>query len=198
MSAPYTGPPAPQPGPFSGAPQTPQAQPKRSALPVVLLVIGAVILVGSIIIGAVVAVLSFRSTASGMDSIEVFDSGSGTYTAESGELVQAYVPEGAMIPSCSIAGPTPDAVGEGDSSRSSSTTIEGQTWSSFDSFTAQADGDYEIDCAGTPVALGPPVSIGGIFGTIGGIAVAVGGALLGGLLVLIGGIWLIVRRSKTS
>src|SRR5699024_5563188 len=68
------------------------------------------------------------------------------------------------------------------------------TWVSVDSFTAEQAGDYEVTCDDAPVAVGPPVSIGGIFAGLGGILLAVLGGALGFLLLLLGVILLIVRK----
>ena len=193
MTAPYAG--APQGGPWQPAPTAPVK--KRSKGPLVLLLVGALILVLGLLAGILTAVIGFGATAKGIGDIQVYSSGSGTYTAEAGEDVQAYMPEGSAMPSCSVT--TPDGAQPGDGvNQSSSTTIDGQTWVSFDSFTATSAGDYQIDCGGAPVALGPPVSIGGIFGGIGGVLLAVFGGLLGFLILLGGIIWMVVQRRRTA
>ncbi len=193
MTAAYPG--APQGGQWQPGPAAPVK--RRSKGPVVLLVIGALILVLSLVAGIVLAVIGFGATARGIGDIQVYSSGAGTYTAEAGEEIQAYAPEGSTPPSCSLI--TPDGTEpSGGTNQSSSTTIDGQNWVSFDSFTASAAGDYQIDCAGSPVALGPPVSIGGIFSGIGGVLLAVLGGILGFLLLLAGIIWMVVQRRRTA
>ncbi|QCR53281.1 hypothetical protein C1N80_06595 [Brachybacterium sp. SGAir0954] len=52
--------------------------------------------------------------------------------------------------------------------------------------------------AGSPVALGPPVSIGGIFSGIDGVLLAVLGGILGFLLLLASIIRMVVQRRRTA
>ncbi len=198
---PNSGPLSPQNGayapggmPAPGAPSPYGAAPgpakKPSKAPKILIIIGSVILGLSVIIGVVLAIIGFTGAASSMNELEVLDSGSGTITAEEGESLQIYAEEGAAIPSCEIDGP---AVGAG-TSQSSTIGDGGTTWVSVDSFTAEQAGEYEITCDDGPVAVGPPVSIGGIFAGLGGILLAVFGGALGFLLLLLGVILLIVRK----
>jgi hypothetical protein len=183
--------PGPQPGGGWNQPAPAPAK-KPSKAPKVLIILGAVVLALSLVIGIVVAVIGFGGVASGASKFEVFESGSGTYTAEADETVQLFAEEGVPAPECMIDGP---AVGEGTIQTSSYGDGERQ-WESFRSFTAEQAGDYTIDCGGTPVMVGPPISIGGIFAGLGGIFLAIGGGLLGILLLVIGVIILLVRRSR--
>lgn len=198
-----SGPLAPQPagwnqpgsqpgGGWNQPPGAPAPATKPSKAPKVLIILGAVVLALSLVIGIVVAVIGFGGVASGASKYQVFESGSGTYAAEADETVQLYAEEGVPAPECVVDGP---AVGEG-TIQTSGFGNEGREWDSFDSFTAEQAGDYTIDCAGTPVMVGPPVSIGGIFAGLGGIFLAIGGGALGILLLLIGVIILLVRRSR--
>lgn len=175
-----------QPAPASGPKKTGRA-------PTILMIVGGVILVLSVIAGIVLAAIGIGSTVGGVNDIEVFDSGSGTIAAEEGEVVQLYAEEGTQTPVCQVAAPSADALGAG-TSQTSTTTIDGTSWASFDSFTANTAGEYAIDCGGTPIAAGPPVSIGGIFGAVGGILLGVAGGFVGFVLLAIGVILLIVRR----
>lgn len=175
------------PPPYGTAP-APAKKPSKG--PKILIILGSVVLALSVIIGVVLAVIGFGGAVSDLDDLEVFDSGSGTVTAEAGDSLQVYAEEGAPVPNCSIDGP---AVGEGTSQNSTAGTDEA-TWVSVDSFTAEEAGEYEISCDQGPIAVGPPVSIGGIFAGLGGILLAIGGGALGFLLLLIGVIWLIVRK----
>ncbi|GAA1328695.1 hypothetical protein GCM10009592_16960 [Brachybacterium rhamnosum] len=52
--------------------------------------------------------------------------------------------------------------------------------------------------AGIPVALGPPLSIGGIVSGVGGVLIAVLGGVLGFLLLLAGISWMVVQRRRTA
>lgn len=176
---------APSPQGFAPAPAK-----KPSKAPKILIILGSVILALSVVIGVVLAIIGFGGTVSGMNELEVFESGSGTVTAEAGESLQIYAEEGAPVPSCTIDGP---AVGAGTGQ--SSTMNDGEnSWVSVDSFTAEEAGEYEVSCGDTPIAVGPPVSIGGIFAGLGGIALAVFGGALGFLLLVIGVILLIMRK----
>lgn len=180
---PAAGAPAPH-----GAPPAPAKKPSKA--PKILIILGSVILALSVIIGVVLAFVGFSGAVSTLDELEVFDSGSGTVTAEAGDSLQVYVEEGAPTPSCTIDGP---AVGEGTSQNSTAGTEEA-TWVSVDSFTAEEAGEYEISCDQGPIAVGPPISVGGIFAGLGGIFLAIGGGALGFLLLVLGVILLIVRK----
>lgn len=176
--------------------QTPQRQGTGKA-PKILIILGSIILALAVVIGAVIAIIGIRATAGGIGDIEVFDSGSASITAEAGESLQLYAEAGTDAPACEILSPSGEAPGEG-TIQTSSTSIDGRQWDSFDSFTANEAGEYTVDCAGTPVAVGPPVSIGGIFGAVGGILLAVGGGFLGFVLLAIGVILLIVRKRRVT
>lgn len=187
-----SGPLAPQPAGWNQPAGAPAPARKPSKAPKVLIILGAVVLALSLLIGIVVAVIGFGGVASGASKYQILESGSGTYTAEADETVQLYAEEGVPAPECVIDGP---AVGEG-TIQTSGFGNEGREWDSFYSFTAEQAGDYTIDCGGTPVMVGPPVSIGGIFAGLGGILLAIGGGALGILLLVIGVIILLVRRSR--
>lgn len=187
---------APAPSAFPPHPGGPAAASpaKKSKAPAILMIIGGIILAISLIIGTVITVVGLRATIGGVGDIQVFSEGSGSITADEGDVIQLYAETDTAPPVCEVHAPGPDSVGQG-TSQSSSTTLEGRSWSSFDSFTANDAGSYEIDCGGTPVAVGPPVSIGGIFGTVGGILLGIGGGFIGFVLLLIGLIlWFLGRR----
>ncbi|APX32832.1 hypothetical protein BH708_08990 [Brachybacterium sp. P6-10-X1] len=188
--------PAPQPGasPYGPAGSGPVPTPKKTGkAPVILIVLGGVILAVSVIAGIVITVIGISSAAGGISDIEVLDSGSGTVTAEEGDLLQFYAKAGTPMPSCQVVGPSDGALSDGPN-RTSSTTIDGTQWESFDIAEVKESGEFEIDCGGTPVAVGPPVSIGGIFGAVGGVLLGVGGGFVGFVLLAIGVILLIMRR----
>lgn len=181
---------APQPGGWNQTAPAPAKKPSKA--PKVLIILGAVILGLSLVIGIALTVIGLGGVVSGAEKFQVFEDGSGVYTAEADEIVQLYAEEGAPVPQCTIDGPS---VGEG--TMQSSTYGDGErSWESFDSFTAEEAGDYTIDCGGAPVMVGPPISLGGIFAGIGGIFLAIGGGALGFLLLAIGVILKLVRRSR--
>ncbi len=165
------------------------------------MIIGGIILGLAAAVGITIAIVSIlRITGDAEQIIEHPPEGAATITAEEGELVVLYVQEGAGQPYCTVGGPpAPDSVGTGTSVNYSYEGGGGDRWVSFDSFTAEdAGGDYSIDCGGTPFAAGPPVSIGAILGTVGGILTAVLGGGLGLLLLIIGLILWLVGRSRSS
>lgn len=186
--------PHPAAGPYGPPGPGPTPAPKKTGkAPLVLIILGGVILAVSVIAGIVITVIGISSTVGGINDIEVLDSGSGTVTAEEGDLLQFYAEEGTPAPSCQVTGPSDGALSDGPD-RTSSTTIGGTAWESFDIATVNESGEFAIDCGGTPVAVGPPVSIGGIFGAVGGILLGVGGGFVGFVLLVIGVILLIVRK----
>ncbi|MGP9539575.1 hypothetical protein ACT3SP_16340 [Brachybacterium sp. AOP43-C2-M15] len=197
---PSSGPLSPQPGHpapggmYSPAPQGGHSAPakKPSKAPKILIIVGAAILVLSLIVGVVLAVIGFGGLASTASKVEVFESGSGTITAEAGDSLQLYAEEGTPAPQCTVDGPS---VGPGTSQTSEFADGERQ-WASFDSFTAEEAGDYDIQCGDTAVMVGPPVSIGGIFAGLGGIVLAIGGGSLGLLLLAIGVVLVILRKRR--
>ncbi|MGP5053853.1 hypothetical protein ACTXJ3_01880 [Brachybacterium paraconglomeratum] len=46
------------------------------------------------------------------------------------------------------------------------------------------------------MTVGPPVSLGGIFGVVGGVRLGIGGSILGFALLLAGLNWCLVTREK--
>lgn len=221
MSSPYPGAPGsgsqPPQQPQPGSPQQPgfsqppaygqqpgmppqggQSAPpkKKSKAPKILIIVGAVILALSVVVGIIVTVVGALNTAGSMESVETFSTGSGTFTAEEGQQLIAYAPEGATPPSCNISGP--GQIELGDSTTSYTVTADGQAWTSFDDFTVDTSGDYMIDCYGEAVAIGPPPSVGGILGTLGGVLLGVFGGFLGFVLLVIGIILLVVQRRKNA
>lgn len=175
---------------------TPLPAKKPSRAPKILMIIGGIIMALSVIIGVVVSVIGFTAALGG--DFEELSSGSGTFAAEEGDVIQLYVQEGTPAPRCALN--TPDGSEPTPGSFQSSTrTTGGASWTSFDSFTAPVAGEYQIDCGGTPVAVGPPVSIGGIFGAVSGILVGIGGGFVGFVLLAIGLIlWLVGRNKQTA
>src|SRR5699024_3781412 len=164
MSSPYA---TPASGPEPQFTPAPASKPSRA--PRVLMTIGGAIIATSVIIGVIIALIGLVTTL----------------TTAQGEVIQLYAEEGTAAPTCTLY--TPDGAQPEPGTYQSSTRSLGDTsWESFDSFTAPSSGEYEIDCAGMPVAVGPPVSVGGILGAVGGILFAIGGGFLGFVLLAIG------------
>lgn len=185
---------APQP-PAQHFPAPSPAPAKKGKAPLVLMIVGGLILAASVVVGVIITVIGVMSAGSSFDQLEVFDSGSGSVTAEEGDVLQYYVREGTEVPTCDITAPSQAAIGEG-TSQTSRITRDGETWVSFDSITANEAGEYTVDCRGTSVAVGPPVSTGGILGAVGGIFLGLGGAFIGFVILLIGIILAVLRRRK--
>lgn len=189
-SSPLAPQPAGQPSGWNQAGVTPLPPKKPSKAPKILIILGSAILALSLIVGIVLAVIGLGGAFSTADELEVFDSGSGTITAEAGESLQVYGAEGASYPLCEIDGPS---AGPG-TIQTSTITSGGTDWYSVESFTAEEAGDYTITCDEGPVAVGPPVSMGAIFAGVGGIFLAIGGGALGLLLLAIGVVLVIIRK----
>ena len=194
----------PSPQPYSGPPhgaaganEFPPAQKKKSKGPKILMIVGGIIMLLSLIIGIVLTVVGVGNAASGISEIEELPGGSGTVTAEAGDVLQLYAPEGAGSVACTVMTPDGSEPGPG-TNQESTTSFDGTTWVSFASFEATTAGEHQIDCDSPQVAVGPPVSIGGILGAIGGILLGIGGGILGFLLLLAGLIWWFVTRNKTA
>jgi len=194
---PSPGAPAPQSGYGSpqggyGAPQggAPGPEKKPSKAPKVLIILGSAILALSVIIGVVLAVIGIGGVASSAGALTHFDSGQGVIELDAGEERQIFVEEGTPAPGCTVDGP---AVGDGPTTSSTIGTGDA-TWVSVDSFTAEEAGEYMVDCGSTPIAVAPPISVGGVFAGIGGVLLAIIGGALGFLLLAIGVILLIVRK----
>src|SRR5690625_493711 len=64
------------------------------------MIIGGAILALSVIIGVIIAVIGVVTTL-GSD-FEEFPGGSGTFTAEQGEVIQLYAEEGTAAPTCTL------------------------------------------------------------------------------------------------
>lgn len=180
------------PAPAYGSAAAPQ---KKSKGPKILMILGGIILLLSIIIGTILTVIGVGSTAGSIDGLEELPGGSGTITVEAGDQLQLYAPEGATGVTCTVMTPDGSEPGPG-TNQSSTTTKNGVTWVSFASFEATTAGDYDISCDSPQVAVGPPLSLGGIFGAIGGVLLGIGGGILGFLLLLAGLIWWLVTRKK--
>lgn len=190
-----TSQPAAQPYQHPAGPGSP-APKKKSKGPTILMILGGVILLLSLIVGIIMTVAGVGSAASSINDLEELPGGSGSVTLEEGDIFQLYSPAGATTPTtCSIMTPDGSEPGPG-TSQSSTTTKDGVEWVSFASFEAPSSGEHQISCDSTPVAVGPPLSIGGIFGAIGGVLLGIFGGILGFLLLLAGLIWWLVTRKK--
>ncbi len=161
----------------------------------ILAILGAVILLLSIVAGTILAWMSFQGVMGAAEDSTPF-TGSTTLQLAEGDEIQLYAREGAMTSSCDVS--PSDQVGPGPS-QTSTISKDGSSWTSFDGFTATADGEYIVTCTGSSEVLAaPPISVGGILGGIGGIFLGVGGGMLGALLLLVGIVLLIVGRGKAK
>lgn len=183
--------PYPQP---AGAPGEASAPRRRGSAGRILIVTGIVIALLSVLLGAVLAVLGFRDLFGGLAQNEVLPGGQGVITLEAGEQRSLYTQEGTPAPECTVLDPTGSEPAEGGI-RSSTVTVDGASWVSFENFRATSAGEYEISCS-TTVLVGPPVSIGGIFAGVGGIVAAGTGGGLGVLLIIIGAVLHVALKPK--
>lgn len=160
-----------------------------------LAILGAIVLLLSIVIGTVMAWTGFQGVMDTAEDATPF-SGSTTLQLSAGDEIQLYALEGAASNDCDV---TPgDQVGPGPS-QTSTISKDGQSWTSFDGFTATTDGEYIVACADSAEVLAaPPISVGGILGGVGGIFLGIGGGMLGALLLLIGIVLLLVGRGKAK
>lgn len=173
----------------------PASAKKPSRAPRILMIIGAVILLLSLIAGGIAGFAGISKAVSIGDEVTVIQ-GSGSFQADAGERVIAYKPEGAPIPECAVNSPDGSQIETGLSA-SYTFSDDGQNWESFDAITAPTAGEYQVQCpGGDTIAMGPPVSVGGILAGVGGILTAVFGGGLGLLLLVAGLIWHFVSRGK--
>jgi len=173
----------PYPQPDGGNASAPPPA-RRSRAGMIVLIVGAVILLGSIAAGVVLAVVGFGGIADDTAKNEILSGGQGVITLEEGEARSLYAEAGQPTPECTVLDPT-GAPPQDGGIQSSTITYDGTSWSSFENFRAGAAGEYQVSCGAT-VMVGPPVSIGGIFAGVGGILAAVFGGAFGLLLVVIG------------
>lgn len=163
----------------------------------VLSIIGAVILLVSVIGGVALALAGFGTVRDQADSA-VPIIGSGQVTVEEGDRIQLYAPEDQMAPACTVMTEA-NAPATAGITQSSSFSSGGETWESFYEFQATSSGVYTVECdSDSPVVAAPPVSLGGIFGGLGGIALGVLGGGFGLLMLILGLILFFVGRSRMN
>ncbi len=161
---------------------------------IVLTIVGALMAVVCVGGGIALGVVGIGGSVSKVSDGEVI-SGTGQVTLEADESLQLYRRQGDTPPSCTMQTPDGQPPASG-TSQSSSITIQGDTWQSFDSFRTTASGDYVLSCTGGDVLVAPPLSIGGIFAGVGGILLAVFGGLGGLAFLAIGIVLWIIGRSR--
>lgn len=199
MSTPFAHTPnnAQQP-PAAGAPYgmgpAPSAQrPSRKKGPIILSVLGALMLLGSIAVGVILIAVGGMSIAGNHNGLQRIPGTSGSFEATADEELFLYTLNGEQV-SCHVTGP--GQITDGDSSMTNSITRDGQEWVSIDSFVVDTTGTYDISCEDGPVAIGPPVSVGGIFGTLGGALIIMFGGAFGALLLFVGLLWFFLARRR--
>ncbi|MBM9464024.1 hypothetical protein JL108_11245 [Aeromicrobium sp. YIM 150415] len=161
---------------------------------IVLTIVGALTAVVCVGGGVALGVIGIGGSVSKVGDGEVI-SGAGQITLEADEDLQLYRRQGDATPSCTMQTPDGEPPARG-TSQSSSVTVHGDTWRSFDSFRTTTAGDYVLSCTGGDVLVAPPLSIGGIFAGVGGILLAVFGGLGGVALLVVGIILWIIGRSR--
>ena len=120
---------------------------------------------------------------------------------DDGEQRDIYVHRPSFIAAssaaCRVTGPNgPVALNGGDNTN---LTINGDSYRSLLTFTANADGDYLVRC--TPeeqvgLAVGPHIGVSTVFGILGGVGVIVLGFILAGLVA--GLVAILRHRSKVN
>ncbi|MCS6712244.1 hypothetical protein JSY14_09520 [Brachybacterium sp. EF45031] len=191
-------------GPTGGAsahPTAPAARPGRSLRRwgIGLLIPGVLLsLLGlGMLIFAFVNVAGMTRGAA--NAIHELPGGQGVITLDQGETIQLYGIEGDPTPRCTIVGPPGAEMQEG-MMFTSSRGVDGRSWVSFTPIlTASASGEYVVECdAEGPVAVAPPISAAGLFGSIGGFFLG-GGSLGLGLVLGLAGLVLAImgwRRGR--
>ncbi|MCB0883624.1 MAG: hypothetical protein KDB34_02525 [Propionibacteriaceae bacterium] len=150
-----------------------------------LLIAGVIVLAVGLVGGVIMAIMGIGGAVGTLDRSQEF-SVSTQVSAESGQVFQLYKPEGSMTPSCEVIGADGSIPGVGTMQHSTVGNAN-QSWESFGSFRADSAQLYMIVCdTSTPLLVGPPVSIGGIFVGVGGILLAVAGTIVGVILIAVG------------
>lgn len=158
-------------------------------------ILGVIILVLSIVSGTVLAWTGFRGVMATAEHATPF-SGSTSLQLSAGDEIQLYAREGAPSNSCDVAPGDQTAPGP---SQTSTIDIDGESWVSFDGFTATTGGEYIVTCEySAEVLAAPPLSAGEVLRSVGGIFLGIGGGMLGALLLLIGIVLLLVGRGKAK
>lgn len=186
---------APQYGgqdPYATGTGAPKPKSKMPLIGKILTFVGAGLLVLSII-GGIIMTFAGASSLSGFDDEAIRVNGATSQHFEAGSEWQMYIPENSGYTSCTISGATPVSKGP---NQTSTYTFDGQTYKSIDGFTVKETGTYSITCSQPDVIIAPPVSVGGVFSTVGGILIAVLGGLLGAGLTLLGIILWVVGNKK--
>lgn len=183
------------PGP--GSPMSGRKKPHASAI--WLVSIGAVIVVASVAVALVLAFWGFGKVAGMADEAHEIE-GSTTVELEAGSQWQFYGLDATSAPhgpgTCTVTGEGASTLAPG-TNQTSTFTYKGNSYSSFDSIEVSTTGEYTFTCTVDDVVLAPPVSMGGIFGGVGGILVGVFGGILGFLLVIAGVIvWVVTRKVR--
>lgn len=153
---------------------------------------GLVVALICVVAGIIVTVSSIRGLAQQSDdAVEI--NPTAQITVSENQAMQLYAPE-YSTPSCRIAGPAEPAAGP---NQTSSFTYEGVQVESFESLRFTTAGTYTIACTGKAI-IAPPLSIGGIFSTIGGVLLAIFGGGLGVVVMIVGIVlWVMgARRSR--
>ncbi|MFC0674035.1 hypothetical protein [Brachybacterium hainanense] len=174
--------PAPSP---AGPPPGPAPRQKRSPAGKILIIIGAVILLGALVTGGILAFAGIGGVVKDASGSTVIDSGQGSVELTAGDVRTLYYDSSQGSPICTITGPDGAEPANGGF-QSSTITVNGTEWRSLENFEVTASGEHEISCDGGPVMVAPPVSIGGIFAGVGGILLAVLGGGLGVLVLVVG------------
>ena len=167
-------------------------------------IVGGGLLALALLVAAVSGFVGYRTVSGAVaEGINEFAApGSTTHAAEAGESVTIFLEDGTLSPgatrpAATVTGPDGAAVPTGGAN--GYLELNGRRFDGLASFTAPATGDYAI-AADLPegdsatLAVGPDLTglIGGVFGGLAGVCLAVVLGLTGLVLLIVG----LVRRSR--
>lgn len=160
----------------------------------IMTIVGAVIMIGSVVIGSLMA-----DSGIGGEIDKVRDAvivpGAGSVELEGNSQYQIFREVGAPMPTCAVLDPN-GATASDSHARPGSITTGGRSWTSVEGFRTSVAGAYSVDCGGDEVLVAAPMSVGGIFAGLGGILLAIFGGIAGGCLLVVGLILYFAGRSK--
>lgn len=168
-----------------------------------LTVIGALVLLATVVGGTIAGVIGISNASPDPDRIEEIG-GPTTVEVAADEDRLLYIDEGAVEPLCSLTAADGTVHELTLFGQYSSFPHEGRDLTSFASLTEArpgpdpVPGTYALECDSTDVVLAPPVGVGSIFTGALGIIIAVFGGFCGLVLVVLGIVLWAVGAKKTK
>jgi hypothetical protein len=166
---------------------------------IALTLIGAAVIVLSVILAGVLGAVGFGGSTPGEDEV-VAITGPTTVPVAEGEAMFLYHADTGPTTSCGIFDPSGQMLTDSSSLVTSSFTHQGQTYTSFAEFGGPGlpAGDYVVECDQDGIIAAPAVDAAGIVGGVVGILGGVFGGLLGFVLLVVGVILWIVGGRRTQ